>query len=39
MTPISQIPDLLKVEFSSARSQAPHFLPASMGRPHVAALK
>jgi hypothetical protein len=39
MTHISQIPDLLEVEFSSAWSQALHFLPASMRPPHGAALE
>lgn len=39
MTHISQIADLLEVDFSSAWSQALHFLPTSMGCPHGAALK
>jgi hypothetical protein len=39
MTHISQICDQLEVDFSSAWSQALHFLPASMRPPHGAALK
>ena len=39
MTHISQIHDLLEVDFSSVWSQTLHFLPAGMGPPHGAALK
>jgi hypothetical protein len=39
MTRISQIYDLLEVDFSTASSRALNFLPASMGHPDGAALK